>query len=127
MSDTTCRQETRYRIARGMRIRGFEVEIKHEDSFRAFSFFGEFELTIMPGNRRVLISQHTLVYPEFRGKGKGRELLKIKQEIAAYAGCNLLLATVREDNTVETHLLTTHGWTKYNTRSTGVSLWGKEL
>jgi GNAT superfamily N-acetyltransferase len=103
------------------------VEIKHEDSFVARSLFGEFELTIMPGNRRVLISQHSLIYPEHRGKGHGRKYLETREEIARAADCNLLLATVRNDNAVEIHLLESHGWKRYNSRDTGVSLWGKEL
>jgi|ERR1700676_930375 len=124
---STCRQETRYLIARHMRINGFDVEVRNEDSIIARSTFGEFELTIMPGNRRVLISQHSLVYPEYRGKGYGRKYLELRERIASEAGCNLLLATVRNDNAVQVHLLETHGWKRFNNRETGVSLWGKEL
>jgi RimJ/RimL family protein N-acetyltransferase len=121
------RQETRYLIARNMRIRGFQVEVQHEDCIKALGFAGEFELTIMPGNRRVLISQHAMIYPEFRGKGHGQTYLRLREEIAQAAGCNLLLATVREDNLVQVHILEKAGWRRYNQRSTGVSLWGKEL
>jgi hypothetical protein len=124
---TSCRQETRYLVTRNMRIRGFEVEIKHEDSFVGRTQFGEFELTIMPGNRRVLISQHSLIYPEHRDKGYGKKYLEMREEIARASQCNLLLATVRGDNAVEIHLLKSHGWIAYNSRDTGVSLWGKEL
>lgn len=126
--NTSCRQEARYRIARGIRtIAGMEVDQKNEDSFVAVGVNGSFELTIMPGNRRVLISQHSFIRPECRGMGHGQRYLQAREEIARYAGCNLMLATVREDNAIEIHLLEKHGWKRFNTRDTGVSLWGKEL
>lgn len=113
-------------IPKELAAAGFHVN-QVGDSFLAFRLQGAFELTLMPGNSRVLISQKSIVYPEFRGLGLGKQYLELREEVARKASCNLLLATVRNDNAVEIHLLESHGWKRYNNRDTGVSLWGKEL
>lgn len=128
MVETNSLQHGCYLLQRALRVRGFTAyNINEENSFLASNAFGEFRLTFMPGNRRVLISSHVVVKATLRGKGIGRKMLNMREEIAREAGVNLLLATVREDNAIEIHLLETSGWKRYNQRETGVCLWGKEL
>lgn len=120
------KDEARRALKIGLERHGFRVN-RTGDTFFAYSDRGKFELTFMPGNRRVLISQKSEIFPEWRGKGYGKAYLMCRELVAAEAGCNLLLATVRNDNKIEIHMLEESGWKRYNTRSTGVSLWGKEL
>lgn len=125
--DTTCINETRYRLTRALRSR-CTLTILNEDSYLAeYGTIGRFKLTLMPGNRRVLISSGVVVNEGDRGKGYGKKMLAMREEIAKYAGINLLLATVREDNAREIHILETNGWKRLNKRDTGVCLWGKEI
>lgn len=125
---TNSLAEAQYLLQRALRTRGFSaMNINEENSFLASNTQTVFRLTFMPGNRRVLISSQVQVDLALRGKGLGRKYLAIREEVAREAGVNLLLATVREDNTIEIHLLETSGWKRYNKRETGVCLWGKEL
>ena len=125
--ETSCRQETEYLISRGLRVRGIRLNVCVDGLWICEHEAGAFRLSLMPGNRRVLISHSVTIYPAYRGKGIGRKYLKLREEIAREAGINLLLATVRNDNLAETHLLQSEGWKKLTDRNTGVSLWGKEL
>lgn len=101
-------------------VDGFEFKVQHPQ--------GKFSLSFLPGNRRVLISHGSKIYPEHRGKGIGKQMLVIREECAKLAGVNLLLATVRNDNAAEMHLLLTHGWLRFTCRTESeVSLWAKEL
>lgn len=118
--------EAKYLLRRALQIRGFVIS-DTDSMFNASDNFGHFRLTFMPGNRRVLISSHVVIRDEFRGKGIGRKMLAMREEIARECGANLVLATVREDNSIEIHLLESSGWKRYNKRDTGVCLWGKEL
>lgn len=124
---SSCAAETRQRLERACRTRGLYVRDAGGGNYEIEAGNGGWTFTLMPGNRRVLISQHAFVHPGRRGKGYGRRYLRWRAEIADEIGCNLLLATVREDNIVQTHLLESEGWKRYNNRDTGVSLWGKEL
>jgi len=121
--ETSCRQETEHLVSRGLRVRGIRLNVCVECEHEA----GTFRLSLMPGNRRVLISHGVTIHPAYRGKGIGRKYLRLREEIAREAGINLLLVTVRNDNLAEIHLLETEGWKKFTDRNTGVSLWGKEL
>lgn len=127
MNESVCLSETRYRLQRALRIRGYSDATSDGRDFMATGPDYSYRLTIMPGNRRVLISSNVWVTPEKRGHGLGRKLLAQREEVAKEAGCNLILATVRNDNAVEVHLLESAGWKRFTNRTTGVSLWGKEL
>jgi GNAT superfamily N-acetyltransferase len=124
---TNSLNEAKYRLARAFRIRGFSLDIVNERTFSAYENGYRFSLSFMPGNRRILISHDTHVDPEKRDQGLGKKMLGFKEVLAKDAGVNLLLATVRNDNHIEIHLLEKAGWTRLLNRKTGVSLWGKEL
>ena len=128
MSDTSGLMESHHRLGRALRRRGLTVmELTHAFSAE-YAGIARFSLSFMPGNRRVLISHGVEVVPEKRGMGTGRKLLKMREEIAREAGANLILATVRNDNAAESHLLETSGWVRFTNRAeSGVSLWGKLL
>lgn len=122
--ETNSLAQSKYLLERALRTRGFNVY----ETYLAVSSNAQFRLSFMPGNRRVLISSNVIVFEHERGKGVGRRLLGLREECARECGANLLLATVREDNPIEIHLLETSGWKRLNKReTTGVCLWGKEL
>lgn len=124
--ETNCREQTKYLLERAIRTRGFNITINH-DTFTVFHPDGRFGLTLMPGNRRILISHDSYVNYLDRGKGIGKKMLNLREEIAKEVGVNLLLATVRDDNAAENHILLTDGWDRLIKRETGVSLWAKQL
>src|SRR5271163_4328452 len=128
MVTTSCLAESMNLLERAIRTRGLRMSIINGRIWSISNDYTGFQLTFMPGNRRVLISSNVRVYFEYRGKGYGRKGLALREEIAREAGVNLLMATVRNDNVIENHLLSTSGWKKLLDRSeTKVSLWGKEL
>lgn len=126
--ETNSRNETLYRLGRAIRTRhlDFDGMDRNPESYYIGFPEGHFRITLMPGNRRILISSDVKIEFEHRGKGLGRKMLNLREEIAKEIGCNLILATVRNDNAVEAHLLATSGW-KILTRREIASLWGKEL
>jgi hypothetical protein len=127
MPETTCLSEAKYLLERALRTRGFHPVI-NERRFSVTHANGAFSLTFMAGNRRVLISHDVRINSASRGKGLGRKMLQMRQEIAREAGVNLILATVKNENSIENHLLESDGWKKFlDRKETGVSLWGKEL
>jgi GNAT superfamily N-acetyltransferase len=92
------------------------------------TFEGRFSMSVLPGNRRVLVSHGTYVNFFSRDSGVGRKFLQVKEEIARSAGITLMLATVCNDNAPEIHLLETEGWKRFtNRKDTWCSLWAKEL
>lgn len=124
---TSCLSEAKYLLERAMRTRGITPTIVGR-TFSVSMTVGKFSLSFMPGNRRTLISHDVLVESAFRGQGYGKKWLHLREELAREIGVNLLLATVKNDNSIENHLLETNGWKRYtNRKETGVSLWGKEL
>jgi len=127
MIHTESLQEAKYLLERAIRTRGLEVKW-NDGSFEVEGPNIKFSLTFMRGNRRVLISHSVKVDVEARGQGIGRRFLNEREAIAAEAGINLLLATVRNENLPEVHLLETSGWKKLLDRvETGCALWGKEI
>jgi GNAT superfamily N-acetyltransferase len=126
MVETKSLAEAKYLLERAMRTRGLHPTIEAR-TFTYHMTVGKFSLSFMPGNRRILISHDTFVEPKFRGLGYGRAWLKLKEELAREAGINLLLATVRNENKIEVHLLRTNGWKRILNRKTKVSLWSKTL
>lgn len=110
-------------IERGISISG----VGHYDITCA-SPVASFSLSFMPGNRRTLISHAALVKPEFRGKGVGTRMNKLREEAAREAGVTLMLATVRDDNAPEIRVLEKCEWKRLTQNTeTKCSLWGKQL
>lgn len=124
---TQCLPEAKYFLRHALRTRGFTVT-EEGYTFYVKTGVGKFALSFMPGNRRTLISHDVFIEEQHRGKGLGRVGLSTREKIAREAGATLLLATVRNDNKIELHLLRTSGWKRFTSRrDTGTSLWGKRL
>lgn len=66
---------------------------------------GKFGFLPMPGCRAIVCFYHSEVESAFRGMGIGKELLRIRLEVAKQAGFKAALATVREDNIRECDIL----------------------
>ena len=126
MINTTCLQESMYLLKRGFQTRGYNSICTTRELCVSEPGW-TFTVSFMPGNRRILISHGVRIDEGLRGKGLGRKLLKLREEIAREAGVNLLLATVRDDNEIEQHLLITEEWVRLIQRDTEISLWGKQL
>jgi GNAT superfamily N-acetyltransferase len=128
MIRTACAAETLHLLQSGFRRRGFTIYPDGRYNLQMFHENGHFKVGMMPGNRRVLISFDSFVQPASRGQGLGKKFLRIRQDVAREAGINLMLATVRDDNRIERHLLRRAGWFVLSPRpETGVSLWAKRL
>lgn len=127
MIQTNSLAEAKYLLSHAMKTRGLSPKIEGR-TFSVHMTVGKFAMSFMPGNRRVMIFHNVIVEPEFRDKGYGRKWLKLREEMAIEAGINLLLATVKEENVVERHILETSGWYLFTKRQeTQVGLWGKHL
>ena len=125
---TNSLSEARYLLLRAMRTRGFNPELVGDRSLNVVTPDYNFSLSFMPGNRRVLISHKVFIHPASRNRGLGKKLLAMREELAREAGINLLLATVKNDNEVEIHLLKKAKWERMvNRLGTKTSLWGKKL
>lgn len=91
-----------------------------------------FAMLPMPGCRAVCVFHHSMVHESLRGRRIGKELLRIREEVAKEVGYKRVLATVRYDNEVEYHLLKSAGWTymfTFRNDQTGhnVLMFSKEL
>jgi len=128
MVTTSCLMETAHLLFKGFNSRGFVVYRRGVHEFEMRHEHGKFSVGLMPGNRRILISFGSFIEPEHRGMGLGKRLLRLRQDVAREAGINLMLATVRDDNRIERHLLRRAGWFILAPRpETRVSLWAKRL
>lgn len=124
---TSCLVEAKQRLERAMRTRGLLPTVEGR-TFNVKLDVGRFSMSFLPGNRRIVVFHDVFIEPSHRGKGIGRKWLRLREEMAREAGCNLLQATVRDDNATEVHLLQTEGWRRLiDRRETGVSLWVKRL
>jgi len=129
MLKTSCAMETLHLLEGGFRRRGLRCGFfDGRYNLSVFHDRGHFKVGMFPGNRRILIAFDSFVEPAFRGQGLGRRLLRLRQDVARESGINLMLATVRDDNRVERHLLRRVGWFVLAPRpETGVSMWAKRL
>ncbi len=128
MIKTSSLSESIYLLQRAFHTRGMFPILKNERTIEYITTTAKFSMSFMPGNRRTIISHGVVVEPEFRNKGEGRKLLQLREELAVEAGVNLLLATVKNYNAPEIHLLKTSGWKRLtNRKDTKTSLWGKQL
>jgi hypothetical protein len=87
----------------------------------AFFLIAKFGLLPLAGCRGVVVFHHVENEVPFRGKGLGKELLKIRQTVAKRVGYSLAIATVKSTNMIERNLLLSQKWTVssqfYNTRT----------
>lgn len=70
----------------------------------------QFSLSELPGCCGVVVSHGTWIKPEYRAMGIGKELSKIKMDIARYWGYTLMICTDRNDNTPQRRILKNNGW-----------------
>lgn len=101
-------------------------------TYVGFEYIGKFGVLPMPGCKGVAIFHHVEVDPKWRGKGIGREFLRIRMEAAKEAGYSMAVATVQSSNQLEKDLLVSKGWSvlcAFYNRGTGhdVIMYRKEL
>jgi predicted GNAT superfamily acetyltransferase len=94
--------------------------------------YGYCELNPFPGCSQIVVSNHAFIYPNHRGKGKGRSNHKLRVERATFMGYDYLMCTVRADNTKELLILGKNGFKELDTfvnTNTGnrVKIFGKSL
>jgi len=104
-----------------------------------YPFFGEsflpighYELNHFPGCNQIVISNHSCIYPEFRGQGHGLALAKEKIAMAKEEGFDYMIATVVSTNTAQLKIMEKNGWTLLDTffnRESGneVNIFGRRL
>lgn len=69
----------------------------------------KFGMLPMPGCRAICILHHAEIEREFRGKGVGTELLRIRLAVAKELGYKAVICTVRDSNLTEIKLLAANG------------------
>ena len=94
--------------------------------------YGYCELNSFPGCSQIVVSNHGVVFPKFRGQGNGHKNHQLRVARAKDLGYDLMICTVRADNAAEKAVLTKNGWEFLkrflNTESANVvELWCKEL
>ena len=97
---------------------------KQQDSSKTYlrKFVANFSLKELHGCCGILVSYHTMIHPDYRGKGIANFLLEIKEDIARFNGYSVLLCTTTRDNAIEQHLLEKNGFTsntKFDNKRTG--------
>ncbi len=96
-------------------------------------WIGDFKLEPFPGINNVIVSTQVVIEEKQRGKGWGRLLNRLRVRAMSLAGYSRMLATVRNDNLGEEHILETNGWKRLTTfdsnlnASGEVSLWERIL
>lgn len=75
---------------------------------------GYFEVSEFPGAGCLAFVFHNVyIEPDYRGKKIGTALLAVREAAAQKFGVKLLVATVRDNNEAEKHLLLKHKWEMY--------------
>lgn len=92
---------------------------------------GAFSLQSFPACTSIVISVGCFVAEEFKGMGYGKALNKLRVKAMSLAGFERILATVRDDNEAEKHILMVNGWTRLTTFNSNigrtVSMWERVL
>ena len=127
--ETTGRYEAMQFLTRALSQENIHFQTYDDSrSVRCWVDEASFALSFLPGNCRTLVSHAVETSKEHRGKGVGRRMLQLREKCARAAGVTLLMATVKNNNAPEMHLLLTEGWKRLTVREdTGCSLWVKEL
>lgn len=120
--------ESKQLLKQALEARGVVVGAMASYAVICRTAHGNFSLSFMPGNCRTLISHGVVIDEACRGKGYGTADNKLREEAARAAGVTLILATVRDDNAPEIHILEKLGWSRLTQNQvTRCSLWGKQL
>lgn len=94
-------------------------------------FVGLGQVGSLPGNGDLCISSNAHVNHEFRHKGIGDLMHKMRLEAAKLNGYKVMICTALMDNEAQTKILRKNGWTAAypfrNHNKQDVLLWVKEL
>lgn len=71
---------------------------------------GFFELNPFPGCNQIVISNHSLVYKDKRGRGLGTKEHKDRLQKIKFLGYDYVICTVKGSNTSQLHILQNNGW-----------------
>jgi len=90
------------------------------------------ELNEFPRNSQIVISNSAYVYPEHRGKGKGKFNQQLRIRRAKSLGYDYIMSTVIASNSIQLAIMTSEGWKerdRFLNRVTGntVIIFGKNL
>lgn len=93
---------------------------------------GYYELNHFPGCNQLVVSNHSCVFPENRGKGMGQELSEEKISVAKELGFDYMIATVVGSNERQLKIMKNNGWTQLDSffnRESGnqVFIFGRRL
>jgi GNAT superfamily N-acetyltransferase len=73
---------------------------------------GHFELNQLPGNAQIIVSNHSCIYEQHRGKGLGQVLSEEKLDLMQELGFDYSIATVRANNEPQMRIMEKNGWTQ---------------
>jgi len=93
---------------------------------------GFYELNPFPGCNQIIISNHSWIPQEQRGKGQGGKVHQFRLKMAENLGYDYILCTVKADNIPQIRILEKNGWKRldsFDNRETKnlVFLYGKQL
>lgn len=99
---------------------------------RFFDWTGHYELESFPGCNNLVVSTHTFIKPELRGKGLGLRQHGQRLKQAEDMGYGYIICTVKANNDAEKHILEKAGWKKldsFTNKETGnnLEIWGRSL
>lgn len=93
---------------------------------------GFFCLSEMPGCCGVMISHHAAVEKEYRNRGVGQVLMKLREDIAKNLGYSLMMCTTRHNNKAQRRVLQNNDWERdqyfpNNRTNNLVEVWTKRI
>jgi len=74
------------------------------------SDYGFCELNPFPGCNQIVVSNHSLVRKEFRGKGVGTKEHQNRLKVITHLGYDYALCTCKETNIPQIKILLNNGW-----------------
>jgi GNAT superfamily N-acetyltransferase len=93
---------------------------------------GFYELNPFPGCNQIVVSNHSWVAPEHRGKGLGTVIHKERLDVMKVLGYDYAICTVKLGNVAQINILNKNGWKcldEFLNRETGntVLVFGRRL
>jgi len=116
-----------------LRPHAFDYEIEGHNSLKVEAydepfFVGRFGIQCFPANPFYAVFWGVKVHEDFRGLGIGQELLRLRLNIAQEAGIHTCMATVRNDNGPQSHIMQKYGFEPERDPDDGpTTLWVKPL
>ena len=77
---------------------------------RYASKYGFWELNPFPGCNQIVVSNHSFIYPQYRGVGIGSEEHKDRLKTIQGLGYDYVVCSVTEDNAAQKAILAKNGW-----------------